>query len=221
MLKKLFIIPYFGEFPRWISQYMWHIKHLAKYGYEFLITQDLADFVSRAKKYLDIDVGIEPGTSKSHDLRSAFGLMYQDKLDGYDYWGITDLDCVYGNIPHFMTDEELSVLDIWSNHHNYICGPWTLFKNTEEINRLFEKFPGWRGLMSDINNPNPGRWTEQEYSAIVDREHESGSINRKYTFFQGKDPSITDNLSLKGDELFEGQDQIMTFHFNRTKEWPL
>lgn len=221
MLKKLFIIPYYGEWPEWMSKYTEQMSRLKKYGYDFYITNDIDDFCRRAREVLDIDIELDPGTSKLHDFRTAFGLMYQDILEGYDFWGITDLDCVYGNILNFMPDEDLKDLDIWSNHHNYICGPWTLFKNIEKVNNLFKKFHGWHGLMAEKNNQNPGRWTEQEYSDIVDREHELGNINRKYTFYQGKDPNIDNNLKLVEDKLFDGDDQIMMFHFNRKKRWPI
>src|SRR5258706_11013109 len=125
MLKKLFIVPFFGEYPEWIDKYKEHIKHMQQYGYDWLFTQDLDAFSTRVERVLGFSPNITPGTSQSHNYRMAFGLLYEKELKGYNYWGITDLDCVYGNPEHFINDKNLEEVDIWSNHHNYICGPWT------------------------------------------------------------------------------------------------
>lgn len=220
MLKKLFLIPWIGDFPIWMPQYREHIKHLKKYGYDFYISNDEDDFATRVEKTLGFSPVITRGSSLSHNYRSAFGLMYQDILKDYDFWGITDLDCVYGNISHFNDDIDLEEIDIWSNHHNYICGPWTLFKNTDRINTLFKKVPNWEELMRSTTL-HPGRWTEVEFSQAVDKEHNAGEIYREYTHYQGKDPNIWFNLSFKDGMLYDDKEEIMTFHFNRHKIWPL
>lgn len=220
MIRKLFITPWSGDFPSWMDKYKDHINHLGKYGYDWLITTDMDDFSIRAREALGLEANITPGTPLLHNYRTAYGLMYADKLKGYDYWGITDFDCVYGEIPNFISDKKLLGLDIWSNDGSYICGPWTLFKNTEKVNNLFRLVPQWEGLMQSLDR-QPGRWTEVEYSQVVDNEHNVGNINRLYTHFQGKNPDIWQNLTLKDDKLFDAEDEIMMFHFNHTKIWPL
>ncbi len=222
MLKKLFITPYFGEFPSWMPKYLEHIKHLKKWGYDWFITTDLDDFVARANKHLGVNVNfMQPGNSKCHDFRTTYGVMYVDKIASYDYWGLTDFDCVYGDIPSFMTDDQIAQYDIWSNHFNYVCGPWTLMKNTDKVNNLFRNVRGWENILAYPRIDGGGRWTEQEYSEMVDREAEVGKIARKYTHFQGHDPNVWENLKMDGDKLYDGEDEIMTFHFNRRKIWPL
>lgn len=219
-MKKLFITPWFGDFPSWMGKYTEHIKHLEPLGYDWFIPTDLDDFCERIRTTLDIEPNIEPNTSRSHNYRTAFGLLYADKLKDYDFWGLTDFDCVYGKVDNFIPDAKLSELDIHSNHHNYICGPWTLFRNNDTVNNLFRKVPNWKQLMSDTTS-HAGRWTEVEYSQTVDQEHDAGNIRRLYTFFQGKDPDIWENLSMKDGALYDGEKEIMMFHFNRFKKWPL
>lgn len=220
MLKKLFITPYFGEFPSWIEKYNDNRRTLEQYGYEWFTPTDEEEFKKRIKDTLGITAVITQGESFSHNYRTAFGAMYQDKLKDYDYWGITDFDCVYGNIPHFLPDTELEKWDIHSNHHNYICGPWTLFRNTDKINNLYQLVPQWGRLMTEIND-HPGRWTEIEYSQIVDREHEVGNIKRLYTHYQGLDPNDDSELSYVEGSLYDHGTEIMMFHCNRKKRWPL
>jgi len=220
MLKKLFLVPWFGDFPPWFEQYKANIAPLKELGYDWLFFTDREMFVNRVKKRLDLDINLQPGTSKSHDLRSAFGVLFKDELKGYDYWGITDLDCVYGRVDQFVSDRDLEPLDIWSNHVDYICGPWTLFKHRTKVNTMFARVPGWRDFMQH-DTDHPGRWTEQEFTRQVDHEHATGLIRRRYTHFQGKDPNIKENLAYNDGVLKDGDDEIMMFHFNRFKEWPL
>lgn len=218
-MKKLLICPWFGPFPEWFNKYQTHIEFLKKYGYDFLFPTDLEDFKARIKDKLGIEATIISGTSDPHNFRVAYGLLFAKELAGYDYWGITDLDCVYGKIDDFMPDENLAKLDIWSNHHNYICGPWTLFKNTETVNNLFRDVANWRELMSDRSVP--GRWTENEFTEIVDQVHREGKINQRYTFWQGHDVNDDSEITFDDGKLFDHGDEIMMFHFNRHKRWPL
>lgn len=220
MLRKLFITPYFGDLPEWIDKYEANMKSLEKYGYDWLLVTDLDDFLSRIWMILGEEPQIIPGTSRSHNFRTAFGLLFAKELEGYDFWGITDLDCVYGKVDNFLADEELGTLDIWSNHHNYICGPWTLFRNNELVNNLFREVPNWHELMFDQHS-HAGRWTEVEYSEMVDALADQGRVRREYTHYQGQDPNDTSKLTYKNGMLFDGDDEIMMFHFNRTKIWPL
>lgn len=219
MIKKLIITPWFGDFPEWVTKYWDNIDQLTKYGYDWLPMTDLNEFKEKATRALGSTPDITPGTSRSHNFRTAFGLIFQEDLKGYDFWGITDLDCVYGDVSKFVPDDTLEKVDIQSNHHDYICGPWTLFRNNETINNLFKLVPNWKELMFDTRS-HAGRWTEVEYSQMIDKEHEAGHINRLYTHYQGKDPNDTSNLSFRDGKLYDGEDEIMMFHFNRTKQYP-
>lgn len=220
MLKKLFVIPWFGDFPSWMDDYLEHIKHMQQYGYDWFITTDEKDFTDRVESVLGFTPIIKPGTPLSHNYRTALGLLYADKLKDYDFWGITDLDCVYGKVDNFITDKQLEELDIHSNHYNYICGPWTLFRNIQKVNELFKLVPNWEQLMRDIDH-QPGRWTEEEYSHVVDEQNDTGMIKRLYTHYQGADPNDDSSIIFDGTKLYDHNKEIMMFHFNRNKRWPL
>src|SRR5258707_9826714 len=116
MIKKLFITHYFANtFPEWIDKYIENTKFLKKYGYDFLLDTDLNKFNQRCKKALGFESSILPGTVKIGDYRPAFGLIYEDILSGYDFWGHTDTDCVYGRLDHFLTSNLLENCDIFAN----------------------------------------------------------------------------------------------------------
>lgn len=216
MLKKLLITPWLGQYPNWFGEYLVQINRLEKQGYQWLFFSNPEELSQLVSEKLGISVALEKGTSQTHNLRPAFGILFEDYFKGFDYWGITDLDCVYGDIKKFLNDKELGTLDIWSNHHSYICGPWTLFKNTEKVNNLFRQVPNWESFMTDKNS-HPGRWTEEQFSRVV----EASGLKYKYTFFQSHNPNDLTKLTFKNNRLYDDGEEIMMAHFNRKKEWPL
>lgn len=203
--NKIFILPFFGELPSWIDKWKENMEHL---NYDYIIDQDLDGFKKRVKKKLNLECSIKEGTGKVWDYRPALGYLYQDEIKGYDYWGHTDFDCVYGDVDKYEPEE----YDIWSNHHNYIMGAWTIYKNNEKINRLFQLHPDWREILS---SKEITAWAEQGYTDIVNQ-----NCNIVYTFHQTKDPRNFNNLTYKEGKLYDGKDEVMMAHFRHTKVYP-
>lgn len=206
-MGKLFIIPYFGKYPEWLDQWVANMELLKPKGYDYLIFSNLDIFKKRVKDKLGIDVDIQYGSGKVWDYRPMFGVLFEEEIKGYDYWGHTDFDCIYGNVEKFEPKE----YEIWSNHHEYICGAWTLYKNTDKVNNLFRKHEAWRDVLA---NPKPMGWAEKEFSRLVEKH-----TDYKYTFYQTKDLNEFDLTFNNG--LFDGGDEIMMCHFRRTKKWGL
>lgn len=229
MLRKLMITPFYGRLPDWFDQYLANIELLKPLGYDWLITTNLGLFKKRVKETLGIECPVVPGAGKVWDYRASLGFLFEKELKGYDYWGHADFDCVFGRIDHFMPDERLSALDIWSNHADpkelyggYICGPWTLYRNDPKVNTLFMRYPRWK---ESLSQPNPTGWLEFQdgFTGVVDAAHNAGEIKRLYTMYQTKDLDAFSTLSMKDGVLFEGRDERMMAHFRRSnpKRWPL
>lgn len=217
-LRKLLICPWFGDLPEWFDKYRNNVKEtLEKDGYTLLVDTDLAGFKDRVRDKLDIDCPIKPGTGKVHDYRASFGVLYEEEAKGYDFWGHTDFDCIYGNIGKWITDEFLNDLDIHSNHTDYLCGPWSLYRNNEYINNLFKKYPRWKDRLTE---EKASGWLEFQdgFTGVLDAEHNKGNIRRVYTFWQG-DPDRAQDIRYADGSLFEVDKEIMMFHFRRTKQW--
>lgn len=211
-MKKLFITPWFGELPTWFDHYLKNIESLKAKGYDFLMPTDLADFKQRCADRLGVTCPIEPGTGKLHDFRMALGLLYQEEAVGYDFWGHTDFDCVYGKVDDFVTDEFLQDLDIHSDCPDYVCGPWTLYRNIDQVNTLFYQQADWKSRLEETASTG---WVEREYSRLVERS----GLRYKYTLFH----AYTDPESLyyrEDGRLYSGSREIMMYHFRRTKVWP-
>jgi len=213
-MQKLMIVPWFGPLPGWFPHWKENVDRLQKYGYDLLMPTDLAEFKRRVADKLGVmKCPVEYGKAKVHDYRATFGVLYAEEIKGYDFYGHTDLDCAYGQLDKWVTDDMLSRLDVHSNHHSYVCGPWTLYRNTDGINNLFRCHTQWR---EELESETTSGWVEREFSRLV----EHSGLRYKYTFWQGKNPHDDMQLRWRGDALYDGADEIMMHHFRHTKRWP-
>ena len=216
MIRKLFICPYFGHLPPWMPAYMHNVsKQLGPHGYDVLIDHNLKRFRARAKKLLRVECPPMFGNGKVHDFRAVLGVLYQDEIAGYDFWGHTDFDIVYGNPAAFVTDEFLAELDIHSDGWDYVNGPWTLYRNTEANARLFEAESGWRDI---VEHPVTTGWVESIYA-----DHVKDQVGSRFriTNWQTRNLDHFGSLYFRDGRLFEGsRGEVLFAHFRRTKRYP-
>lgn len=220
MIKKIFITPFFGDLPEWMNQYKTHFEHVLRpKGYDWILDTDLEGFKKRVKSKLNIDYPGLPGTGKVWDYRGALGFLYEEEIRGYDFWGHTDFDCVYGDVDRWVTDDFLSNLDVHSNHISYVNGCWSLYRNTIKVNGLFMG-TDWKKYMGngDVNG-----WIETVFSRHLERS----GLRYKYTFWQGNpwtnDPNLRFTYDPKNQQsrLYQDGQEIFMFHFRHSKRWPL
>jgi hypothetical protein len=168
MLKKTFILTQFGSPHPWTLKYFENIRFLEQYGWYWkiftpndyksygnieIVPMDLTSF----NHLVESKTGILPKNSMIggkpikpiSDYYVASGLIFEDYLKGTDYWGITNWDVVYGRLDHFIPDEELQKYEIWSDDVNAINGVFSLYRNTEKINHLFERINRWKTAFED------------------------------------------------------------------------
>lgn len=217
MLKKILISPFFGEYPPWIDKYRENFRNLKKYGWDFLIPHNLNLFSRLIKEKLKITPHITQGTCKASDFRPALGLILEEQLKNYDFWGHTDLDCIYGRLDKFITDSLLSNCDVYSNDIGHMCGPMSLYRNIPKVNNLFKDHPHWQSIME---HPNHHAFDEQGMSEVVQTHPE---LRVEYHHWEGKNPNDVSHLSYENGTLFDEKHEIMYFHFNRykSKRWPI
>ncbi len=82
------------------------------------------------------------------DLRPAYGVVFDDFIKGYDFWGYCDIDVIFGKIRNFMTSEVLDHYDVVSPRHGYLLGAFTLFRNTQKINELYKQSKDYKKVFS-------------------------------------------------------------------------
>lgn len=216
-MKKILISPFFGKLPPWFNEYKKNTENLKKYGWDFLVLTDLDEFIKLIKEKLGLEPHIVEGTCKASDFRPALGIILEDRLKNYDFWGHTDLDCIYGRLDKFITNQLLENCDIYSNDIGHMCGPMSLYKNTKKINNLFKEYLGWQSMLESANHY---AFDEQGVSTILSQHPELKII---YKHWEGKSPDDISHLSYKHDSLFDGEDEIMYYHFNHLhpKKWPV
>jgi len=151
--KIVFVICYFGKWPPWISIFLNSCKENPKI--DFLIFTDcgdsgvsnivnvkfvhftIADFNRLASQTLKLPVQILV-PYKVCDFKPVYGIIFQNYLQDYDFWGHTDTDLIFGNIDKFITDKILSSYDVITAKKQYLLGHFTLYKNTAKINSLYK-----------------------------------------------------------------------------------
>lgn len=239
-MKKLLVNILFGnswDIP--MDRYIANCNTLAPYGWDWLFITDnqveskgnfkvvpmqLSEFVNRIQGKF----GIRPnyhfdnfGKINFHlaGYQPALGYMFPELVAGYDFWGITNLDVVFGRLDKFITDEFLQDCDVYGDDPNAISGVFSLFRNYDFINRLFKEVPDWQKILSDKG------WygfDEREFSEAVRQAHIEGRIRFKSAHYAGSEaqgevpvmlPDGTLLNKVKGNE-------IMLYHFSKSKRYP-
>lgn len=67
------------------------------------------------------------------DYKVAYGLIFEDYIGDYDWWGYGDCDVLYGNLRAFLTQERLDRFD-----KIYTYGHLCLLRNNEACKRAFQ-----------------------------------------------------------------------------------
>ena len=208
--RRLMICPWFGPLPPWWGDY---VERIANTGCDFLFDHDLEAFRRRVRDRLGVRCSVVEGGPKIQDYRPALGWLYQDELAGYDWWGHTDFDCVYGRVGEFVTDEILDGCDIQSDcAHDYLAGPWTLYRNRADVCSLFAIDADWRERLEEEITTG---WVEQSFTEIAKEQ-----VRTRIDFFHGY---LDADALLEDDDrrlLYAGR-EISFFHFRYTKAWPL
>lgn len=106
----------------------------------------IAELNQRCSDLLGAKIDIK--RRKLCDLKITYGVVFADALEPFDFWSCSDLDIVWGNIRQFATDAQLQAYDIFSSRKDKLSGHCTLYRNTPEINRLFERIPDVSRLLA-------------------------------------------------------------------------
>tara|TARA_B110000495_G_scaffold64587_1_gene54944 strand:- start:2599 stop:3438 length:840 start_codon:yes stop_codon:yes gene_type:complete len=104
-------------------------------------------FIELANNKLGTDiVNMEP--YKVCDFRPSFGILFDNYISEYDFWGHCDLDIIFGDIEACTLDH-LPELDILSSRGGFkkngrrsvpkMCGGLSLYRNSDLVNKLFYK----------------------------------------------------------------------------------
>lgn len=101
-----------------------------------IICKTLDEIKITASEKLGVVVNIE-NPYKLCDYKPAYGFLFPEIINGYDFWGQSDIDIICGDIRGFITDKMLNTFDYISLRHDYTTGVYALFRNNEKMNTFF------------------------------------------------------------------------------------
>ena len=158
-----------------------------------IIDSTLQQFQARASEKLGRPIICE-NPYKICDFKPAFGVIFEDYLGDYDFWGSADIDLVYGNIRKFLTSEILDQYDVITARREYLAGHMTLYRNNRHINRLYEQSADYPRVFLD-----PQHFSFCECSKLWRHLHDGGSIFDKITDLEKRaekgDDSIIESMT--------------------------
>lgn len=145
----ILISPYFGKLPNYFKLFLKSCEF--NNTIEWLIfTDENIDFKKDIPNnvhiyYIEFEQLIELIKNKLHldvkiskpyklcDFKPAYGIIFEDYIKDFDFWGYCDMDLIFGDIRSFITEEIL-------NQYNKILnrGHLTLYRNNKICNNYFK-----------------------------------------------------------------------------------
>lgn len=173
----LIIIPYFGQWPKWINHFMLSCQYNLSINWLFFTDCGLPVVQPKNATFIEIDfqeyknliskkLNINFHTSlpyKLCDVRPAYGVIHEDYLDGYDFFGFGDIDVIYGDLRQFLPDTLLEKNQLISTHPDRVSGHFCLLKNNSAMRNAFRKIPHWKKL---FENPKHLSIDESKFTKV-------------------------------------------------------
>jgi hypothetical protein len=104
-----------------------------------------SDFNAMCEIKLGIKAKIHSGY-KLCDLKPMYGLLFEDYLRDYEYWGHCDFDMIFGDLDTFLNGNKFNEFDVFCVQEMYASGPFQIFRNTDRVNKLFQQSPTWKNV---------------------------------------------------------------------------
>jgi hypothetical protein len=184
-----FVVPYVGRWPPWFPAHLQSCKYNPSIRWIFFtdceipaVVPDNVEFVPGSlrdfEKLFEGKTGIPISVEtpwKLCDYKPTYGLAFEDYLAGFDFWGHCDVDVIWGNIRKFFaTDKNLARYDVISARRKRITSPCTLYRNTDEINRLFLSDHTFRQVVKERENI---RYDEHGWARHVRKNMREGRLS--------------------------------------------
>ena len=146
MYKKVIILPYFGDFPKYIDLFIKSCEY--NQDYDFLIISDNEMLIELPKNIKKIKMTFEECKNlictkikkrvdlnepyKLCDYRPSYGIIFQDYIKEYNFWGYCDCDMILGKLSNFLKNNIFEKYD-----KILIQGHLTFYRNTDKVNHYY------------------------------------------------------------------------------------
>lgn len=161
--RIVLLIPYFGRWPFWMPFFLATVRRNPDIDWLFFsdcgVPENLPANV-RIQEYSfgaycelvssRLGITFTPGSAyKLCDIKPALGYIHADDIQGFDFWGFSDIDLIYGDLRSYFTRERLARFDLLATHARRVSGHLCLMRNTAELRGLFMRVPNWRETFMD------------------------------------------------------------------------
>jgi hypothetical protein len=226
-MRALVLRVWIGELPPWMDEWRRNVGGLRRYGFDFRVFNDYEMVKDRCTRVMGITL---PSYEAMANTRKGvagpcYGELFAEELQGYGFWGHCDQDTVFGRLDRFVSDEFMDDCDVFGNDPDAICGPFSLYRNCGAVNALYRRIPDWERLYSV---PGYADIEEVPFTEVVRRAAQAKEIRFKSAFWQAHDNQPRHKPEPRLKLLEDGTlmdavaaQEIMMFHFRRTKRWPL
>jgi hypothetical protein len=112
------------------------------------VQMGLQAFNVLASQQLGVHISVG-NPDKLNDFRPAFGRIFAEYIDKYEFWGHVSTDVLLGNLREFLTDELLAQTDCFTVREDYPAGYCSLYRNVEAVNDLFMQSKDWKHVFAN------------------------------------------------------------------------
>lgn len=159
----ILIVPYFGCWPQWFEYFLKSCTENPTIHWLFYTDCSLSEEIPanisfkeikfyEYKKLVSDQLGIcfsPDNPYKLCDLKPALGYIHEHEIKAYDFWGVSDIDLVYGDLRSYFTNERLNKYEFHSTHKRRVSGHLFLAKNNKKMREAFMQIKDWEKLLSD------------------------------------------------------------------------
>lgn len=151
MSSACIVIPYFGTWPTYFRTFLKTFEYNTDFS--ILFFTDLEPPVNapanvnfykislaEIRYRLDAIVGFETAINSPYklcDVRPAYGLIFDEYLTGFDFWGWGDIDVIYGDGSHSDISSCFKQFDIVSFRERWLSGSLCFIRNNTFCKNLF------------------------------------------------------------------------------------
>lgn len=161
-LKICIISIFFGKLPEWINVWVKTASYNSKIDFLFITDQNFSvnkknfkiinftfkDFKKLALEKLQFKIKLNT-PYKLCDYKEVWGLILEDYIKEYDFWGECDTDVVFGDLCHYFDEYELYKYD------KFGCrGHLTLYRNSKDIIERYKMKGSWFGNYKEVFSSN-------------------------------------------------------------------
>lgn len=145
-MRIALVVPYFGRFPGNFQTVLNSCEYNRDLVDWIFFTDDKRKFVfpsnchvfycsfndikRRIQQLYDFEICLD-NPYKLCDYKPSYGHIFSEELQGYDFWGHCDIDCIFGKLSTFLEDRILEYDRILRLGH--LC----LYKNKDSVNKRY------------------------------------------------------------------------------------